>query len=272
MWYDNRTDNLKGGKTMLFAVDIGNTNMEFGVFQGETLIASFRLGTNRDITSDEIGLSVRQFLLIYEIDLADIEDVIITSVVPQMMYSIKNAMRKYLRKEPLIVQENIQVNIVNKYKNQTEVGADRLVNAYAAVRKYTGPLIVVDFGTATTFDVVDGDGAYLGGVIYPGIKISLDALTQKTSKLPTVQIVKPESVIGKTTVTSMQAGIVYGYTGAVINLIREIEAELGEKTTVIATGGLARMIGEQTNAFEKIEKTLTLEGLQMIYADYCNQK
>lgn len=253
---------------MLFAVDVGNTNMEFGVFDGAKLIASFRLGTNRDITSDEIGLFVRQFLLIHDVVLDDIEDVIITSVVPQIMHSMKNAMRKYLKKEPLIVQENISINIVNKYKNESEVGADRLVNAYAVAQKYKGPLIVVDFGTATTFDVIDREGAYLGGVIYPGIKISLDALTQKTSKLPTVQIVKPKSVIGKTTITSMQAGIVYGYTGAVINLIKEIEAELGEKTTVIATGGLARMIGEQTNVFEKIEKTLTLEGLQMIYEDY----
>jgi type III pantothenate kinase len=253
---------------MLFVVDIGNTNMEFGVFDQEDLIASFRLGTDRDVTSDELGLSIRQFFMIQEIRLEEIEDVIISSVVPQVIYSVKNAMRKYLQKEPLVVQENIKIDIVNKYANQSEVGADRLVDAYAAYQKYHTAMIVVDFGTATTFDVVDDDGAYLGGVIYPGIKISLDALVQKTSKLPTVQIKKPASVIGKTTVLSIQSGIIHGYSGAIINIISQLEAELGKKTTVIATGGLARMIGEQTNVFKEIDKTLTLDGLNMIYRNY----
>lgn len=257
---------------MLFAVDIGNTNMEFGIFDQDGLKVSFRLGTDRDITSDEVGLMIRQFFTIHNIDLSIIEDVLITSVVPQVVYSVKNAIRKYIGKEPLVIQENLQVDIVNKYDNQHEVGADRLVDAYAAYKKYGGNIIVVDFGTATTFDVIDADGAYLGGTIYPGIKISLDALVEKTSKLPKVQIEKPEHAIGKNTIMSMQSGIVHGYTGVVINIVKEIEKELGVKTKVIATGGLAKMIGQQTDIFEKIDRTLTLDGLYMIYEDYKEKK
>lgn len=257
---------------MLFAVDIGNTNMEFGIFDQDGLEVSFRLGTDRDITSDEVGLMIRQFFTIHNIDLSIIEDVLITSVVPQVVYSVKNAIRKYIGKEPLVIQENLQVDIINKYDNQHEVGADRLVDAYAAYKKYGGNIIVVDFGTATTFDVIDADGAYLGGTIYPGIKISLDALVEKTSKLPKVQIEKPEHAIGKNTIMSMQSGIVHGYTGVVINIVKEIEKELGVKTKVIATGGLAKMIGQQTDIFEKIDRTLTLDGLYMIYEDYKEKK
>ncbi len=253
---------------MLFTVDIGNTNIEFGVFENDSLKASFRLITNRDITSDEVGLNIRQFLTIYGIEVSAIQDVLISSVVPQVMYSVKNAMRKYLNLEPLVIQENISVNIANKYAHPAEVGADRLVNAYAAYRKYGGNLIVVDFGTATTFDVIDEEGAYLGGAIYPGVKISLDALVNKTSKLPKVEIAKPEQVIGTNTVMSMQSGVVYGYTGAVINIVAQMERELGCAATVVATGGLARMIGSQCDVFKVIDKTLTLDGMQMIYRDY----
>jgi type III pantothenate kinase len=250
---------------MLFVVDIGNTNMEFGVYEKDQLKISFRLVTNHDTTSDEIGLMIRQFFSIHHISLEMIEDVIITSVVPQVVYSVKNAMRKYLKKEPLIVQENLNIDIVNKYANQSEVGADRLVNAYAGFRKYGGGLIIVDFGTATTFDVIDKEGAYLGGVIYPGIKISLDALVQKTSKLPKVEIEAPQKNIGINTVMSMQSGIVNGYTGAVIHIIEQIEKELGYRTKVIATGGLAGLIGKQTNRIEQIDRSLTLDGLYWIY-------
>lgn len=253
---------------MLFVVDIGNTNMEFGIFEQDKLKASFRLITNHDVTSDEIGLMIRQFFSIHGISLEMIEDVLITSVVPQIVYSMKNAMRKYLNREPLIVQENLNIDIVNKYENKSEVGADRLVNAYAGYHKYGGGIIVVDFGTATTFDVIDQEGAYLGGIIYPGIKVSLDALVQKTSKLPKVEIEAPEKSIGTNTVMSMQSGIVHGYTGAVINIIRQIEQELGYHAKVIATGGLARFIGEQTDRIERIDRSLTLDGLCMIYREY----
>ena len=257
---------------MLFTVDIGNTNMEFGVFEKGKLLSSFRLVTNRNTTSDEVGLMVRQFFMTHDIKVSMIESVIITSVVPQVVYSVKNAMRKYLNLEPLIIQENIQVDINNKYSNQAEVGADRLVNAYAAYKKYGGNLIVVDFGTATTFDVIDEEGAYLGGSIYPGLRISLDALVEKTSKLPKVEISKPEKVIGTNTVMSMQSGIVYGYTGAVINIVNQIENELGKKMKVIATGGLAKIVASQSDVFSILDKTLTLDGLNYIYDNYKKNK
>ncbi|MBS7174974.1 type III pantothenate kinase [Massiliimalia timonensis] len=253
---------------MLLAVDIGNTNMEFGVFDQEQLKASFRLATHHDVTSDELGLSIRQFFLIHEILPETIEDVLISSVVPQVVYSVKNAMRKYLSIEPLIVQENFSIPIVNKYDNPSEVGADRLVNAYAGFRKYGGGIVVVDFGTATNFDVIDQEGAYLGGVLYPGIKISLEALVQRTSKLPKVEIEAPGRMIGTNTAMSMQSGIVYGYTGAVVRIIENISKELGYQPKVIATGGLARVIGEQTDIFSYIDRSLTLDGLCLIYRDY----
>ena len=258
----------KAGNRVLFAVDIGNTNMEFGVYDGETLIKSFRLVTRRDITSDEVGLTLRQFLSIYCISVEEIQDVIISSVVPEVIYSIKNAMRKYLHREPLIVQENIPVPIQNRYANQAEVGADRLVTAYSAYHKYGGNLVVLDFGTATTFDLVDGQGAYLGGAIFPGIKISLEALATRCSKLPRVEIAVPESVVGGNTVNAMQAGIVYGYSGAVIHIVRAMEQELGVKLRVVATGGLARIISEQSRVVDIIDRNLLLDGLAAIYQQF----
>lgn len=256
---------------MILTIDIGNTNMEFGIFHQGILQANFRLGTNRDITSDEIGLLATQFFNIHKIDPREVRDIIISSVVPQVMYSINNAMRKYFNKEPLIVGENLPIKIENKYDNKKEVGADRLVNSYSAIKKYGTPLIIVDFGTATTFDVVDKSGAYLGGVIYPGIKISMDALFKNAAKLPKVELNQVDSVIGKNTINSMQAGAIYGYIGAVKNIVSAIEDELGEKTKIIATGGLATYIDDFGKIFEKVDKTLTLDGLRMIYKEYKNE-
>ncbi len=256
---------------MLFAVDIGNTNMEFGVFEDNKRLASFRLATNYEITSDEIGLMIRQFLNVHDVKIERIKDVLIASVVPQVLYTVRNAMRKYLHKEAVVVHDDVSIDIVNKYKNPTEVGADRLVNAYAGLIKYGAPLIVVDFGTATTFDVINENGEYLGGIIYPGIKISLDALIQRASKLPKVEINKPQKIIGDTTINSIQSGVVLGYTGAVENIVKQIETELGNKCKVIATGGLASFIGQQTDIISVIDKYLTLEGLNMIYNNTINK-
>lgn len=251
---------------MLLAIDIGNTNIEFGVLEGEGVKARFRLGMNRDITSDEIGMFLMQFLTINHIEKGEIADVLITTVVPQVMYSVNNAMRKYLDKTPLIVGENLDCGVENLYDNPREVGADRLVNAVAAFARYGGPLVVVDFGTATTFDVVSKTGAYLGGAIYPGIKISLEALFEKTAKLPRVELVKTDSVIGKNTVGSMQAGVMFGYAGAVGHIVKNISAELGESARVIATGGLSSLISQmEPDMFFAVDRTLTLDGLRMIY-------
>lgn len=231
---------------MLLAIDIGNTNMEFGVFSGNEIIASFRLVTNRDITSDEIGLFTSQFFQENSLDRRDISDIVIASVVPQVMYSITNAVKKYFyNKVPLIVGDNLPFDIVNCYDNPRDVGADRLVAAIAAYKKYGGPLIVVDFGTATTFDAIGPAGEYLGGAIYPGIKISMDALFTKAAKLPRVELVRPASVIGRNTVTSLQSGAVNGYVGAVRNIVSLMKREMGGDVRVVATGGLAKLVGDE---------------------------
>lgn len=240
--------------------------MEFGVFDGEELSYSFRLGTNRDITSDEIGLMISQYFLLYGLDRAEVTDIVIASVVPQVMYSMNNAIKKYFnQKTPLIVGENLPIPVPNLYENPKEVGADRLVNAYAVQNKYAGPAIVVDFGTATTFDAIDANGAYLGGAIYPGIKISMDALFQKAARLPRIELINPGSVIGKTTVTSMQAGALYGYVGAVENIVARMKEQMGTHTRVIATGGFSRLIGSETLIFDRIDTKLTLTGLMLLY-------
>lgn len=253
---------------MLLAVDIGNTNMEFGVFDGSQMTASFRLGTNRDITSDEVGLFASQFFLNNGIDRNDIDDIIIASVVPQVMYSVSNAVKKYFsNKTPLVVMDNVKLDIINLYDNPENVGADRLVASIAAYNKYGGPVIVVDFGTATTFDVIGKSGEYLGGCIYPGIKISMDALFSKTAKLPRVELVRPKHVIGRNTIVSLQSGIVNGYVGAVTHILELIQEELGVKAHVIATGGLAKLIGNASDIFEAIDRTLVLDGLRIIYEE-----
>ncbi len=258
--------------TVILALDIGNTNMEFGLFEGRELRFSFRLGTNRDATSDEIGIMAAQFFAATNVDRKAVEEVLISSVVPQVMYSVNNAMVKYFGRRPLVVGANLPVRIENRYGNPSEVGSDRLVAALGAYRKYGGPLIVVDFGTATTFDAVSGDGAYLGGAIYPGIKISMDALFQKASKLPKVELVDPGKVIGTTTVSSMQAGAMYGYQGAVLNIVERMRQEMGANAKVIATGGLSQMIDPKKEIFDTIDRRLMLDGLIMIYEDYCESR
>lgn len=250
----------------VLVIDIGNTNMEFGVFVGDSLQHKFRLSTNKAITSDELGLSVTQFFALNGLDRFQVQDIVISSVVPQLNYTVQNMVRKYFDKEALLVGENLPVDIVNRYGNPSEVGADRLVTAVAACHKYGAPLIVVDFGTATTFDVVDCDGAYLGGAIYPGLKISMDALVERTAKLPRVEIEVPETgAIGVSTVTSMQSGIIYGYAGAVSNIVDKLSQQLGAPAKVVGTGGLAKTVGQEYHNFCAIDKTLILDGIKLLY-------
>ena len=250
---------------MLLAIDVGNTNTVMGIFDGEREVSHFRITTNYTRTSDETGMLLLQFFASCGVTKDDITDVIIASVVPPVMYSLEHSIRKYLGINPMVVGPDTVTGINVKYDNPKEVGADRIVNAVAAFNKYGGPIIIVDFGTATTFCVVTENADYLGGVICAGIKISMDALVSKTSKLPRVEILKPKSVIGKTTVASMQSGAVYGYVGQVENIIREINEELGVKAKVIATGGLAGMISKETDMIDVVERSLTLEGLRLIF-------
>jgi len=250
---------------MLLTIDIGNTNIEFGIFEGETLAGVFRLGTKRDITSDEVGLFTAQYFEIKGWALSAVDDVVIGSVVPQVNYSVSSAVLKYFGREPYIVGENLFCPIKNLYESPDEVGADRLIDAYAAYHKYGGPLVIVDFGTATTCEAVSAAGEYLGGTIFPGIKISLEALFEKAAKLPRIELTDPGVAIGRSTVQSMQAGAVLGYAGAIENTVNHIKAELPGSAKTVATGGLSRLFAKAAPIFDVVDTRLTLDGLKLIY-------
>ena len=239
--------------------------MVFGLYEGEYLRGTFRISTNAERTSDELGMQISQYYHFHGIDRSRTRAVIIASVVPPVMYTLINAIRKYLRVQPVIAGRDVDIGIENCYANPREVGADRLVNAVSAVRKYGKPLVIVDIGTATTFDAIDADGAYQGGAIFPGIKVAMEALFLKASKLPRVDIERPERAIGKTTVQSMQSGAVRGYVGALSGIISDIRDELGGNARVVATGGMGRMMAEYCDLIDEVDPNLTLEGLRLIY-------
>lgn len=251
---------------MILVCDVGNTNTVLGVYQGKTLLKDWRISTDKNKTSDEYGLILDQLFKYNGINIDDIEGVIISSVVPNLMHSLHAMSVKYLNKEALIVGPGIKTGINIKYDNPREVGADRIVNAVAAYEKYGGPLIIVDFGTATTFCAISKTGEYEGGIISPGIIISSDALFQRTAKLPKVELIKPEKVINKNTVSSLQSGIVYGYVGLVDYIVERMKLEMdGEVKEVVATGGLSTLIASESKTITKIDKLLTLDGLRIIY-------
>lgn len=251
---------------MILVIDVGNTNTVFGVYDGKKLLNHWRMETSKGKTSDEYGMFIVSLLSYEKIDVGKIEAVVIASVVPPIMYSLEHAIRKYFKLEPMVVGPGIKTGINIKYENPREMGADRIINAVAALELYGGPLIIVDFGTATTFCAVSSKGEYLGGVICPGIKISAEALFQKTAKLPKIDLVKPETVIGRNTVSSMQSGIIYGYVGEVDYIVRRMKKEMKEDNIkVIATGGLARLIASESETIDEINGLLTLEGLRIIY-------
>ncbi len=251
---------------MLLVVDVGNTNVTLGVYEGKTLRVNWRLSTNKDSSADEIGMLLLGLMEHDNISPLQIEDVIISSVVPPVMYSLNHAMRKYLNKTPMVVDSSVKSNLTIRYDNPKEVGADRIVNAIGAIAEYKTPMVIVDFGTATTFCVINDKNEYLGGAILPGIKISMSALFERTAKLPRIEIAKPTHAIGTNTVDSMQAGVYYGYVGGVDYTVSKIKEELGrDDVTVIATGGLARMIAEDSKTIQHIDTKLTLKGLYTIY-------
>jgi len=251
---------------MILTIDVGNTNTVAGFFDNGKLAASFRIATDKQKSSDEIGLLILQFMSHDGIKKSQISDIIISSVVPPIMHSLVNACSRYLGRKPIVIGKDISPAIDVKLDNPREVGADRLVNAVAAKVKYGAPLIIVDFGTATTFCAIDKSGDYVGGVIATGIKISMDALFEKAAKLPRVEIVKPKKVIGTNTVASMQSGAVYGYVGQVEYIVARIREELNAADCkVVATGGLATLIAEHTDSIDFVDGLLTLDGLRMIY-------
>lgn len=253
---------------MLLTVDIGNTNMVFGIFKETEMLGSFRLSTNSTATSDELGIMAVAYFERFGYRAEDVKACIIGSVVPQVMYSITSAIIKYFGVEPLVVGTDVDAGLKfdPRCYETGGLGTDRAVNCIAALEKYGGPFLILDFGTATTIDAVDPNGIYLGGTIGPGLQVSLDALVSRTAMLPRVELQVPPTVLGRNTVEQIQAGVVAGYVGNMEYLVSQIIAEMGcEDIKVIATGGLSRMIAQRTDRINIVDTRLTLDGLQMIY-------
>lgn len=251
---------------MILVVDIGNTNIVLGVYRGSELLHHFRLSTARQSTVDEYGVMIHNLFNMSNLSFRDVEGVIISSVVPPLVQVIVEMCVKFIGKEPLLVGPGIKTGLNLRYENPREVGADRIVNAVAAIEQYKCPLVVVDFGTATTFDCIDGGANYLGGAIVPGLGISTEALYLRASKLPRIELEKPKKVIGRNTVHAMQAGIIFGYAGQVEGIVRRIKLEMNAPVLkVIATGGLASLIASETECIDEVNPMLTLEGLRIIY-------
>ncbi len=250
---------------MLLVIDVGNTNTVVGVFDGEKLVQSWRVRTVANHTVDEYGMLIYSLYKSSKISTKSISDIIISCVVPPMLNILEPLCEKYFHIKPLIVEPGIKTGMPIQYDNPREVGADRIVNAVAAFEKYKTDLIIVDFGTATTFDYVSVKGEYLGGCIAPGIVISSEALFERASKLPRVEFKKPKTIIAKDTISSMQAGIMFGYAGLVDGIVERMKAEVKSNPTVIATGGLAGVIAPETKCIEIVDENLTLEGLRIIH-------
>ncbi len=251
---------------MLLAVDVGNTNITLGVFEERELIATFRMMTKIARTSDEYGLFIRELLLSRSILPEDIDDVIISSVVPNIMHSFKNGIIKYINVTPIMVGAGTKTGIKIATANPREVGPDRIVDLVAAYETYGGPLIVIDFGTATTYDLILEDGSFVAGITSPGIRICANALWSDTAALPEVEIKKPDSILAKDTISSMQAGLVYGYIGQTEYIIKKIKEESGIKDIkVVATGGLGKIIADATEEIHIYDAALTMNGLRLIY-------
>ncbi|MBP1764525.1 MAG: coaX [Firmicutes bacterium] len=250
---------------MLLVFDVGNTNIVLGVYDKETLLYHWRISSDKQKTSDEYGILLHNLFAFRGINMRDIKAVAISSVVPPLIVPLTRMCQRYFFVDPLLVGPGVKTGICIKYENPREVGADRIVNAMAAFQKYGGPLIIVDFGTATTFCYVSANADYLGGAIAPGIGISTDALFQRAAKLPRIELAVPRSVICRNTITSMQSGIIFGFVGQVDEIVRRMKKEAGEDAKVVATGGLANLIAQESSTINVVEPFLTLEGLRLLY-------
>lgn len=251
---------------MILVIDVGNTNITFGVYEKERLVTTFRMMTKQPRTSDEYGISLRELLRSNNVGTDDIEGVIIASVVPNIMHALTGAIVRYMGHNPIIVGPGIKTGIRIVTENPREIGADRIVDAVAAYEKYGGPVLVLDFGTATTYDLVTEDGCFTAGITAPGIRISAKALWEDTAKLPEIEIKKPASILAQETISSMQAGLVYGQIGQTEYIVAQVKKESGySDLKVVATGGLGRLISEETEAIQIYDSALTLDGLRFIY-------
>lgn len=251
--------------SLIFVFDVGNTNIVLGVYDQEELKHHWRIETNRHRTEDEFGMIVKNLFDHVQLSFSDIDGIIISSVVPPIMFSLERMCQKYFRIKPLVVGPGIKTGLDIKYENPREVGADRIVNAVAAIHEYGSPLIIVDFGTATTYCYINEHNQYMGGAIAPGIGISTEALYSRAAKLPRIEISRPDDVIGKNTVSAMQAGILYGYVGQVEGIVKRMKDKSSVQPKVIATGGLANLIAQESSVIDIVDPFLTLKGLQLIY-------
>lgn len=251
--------------SLIFVFDVGNTNIVLGVYDQEDLKHHWRIETNRHRTEDEFGMIVKNLFDHVQLSFSDIDGIIISSVVPPIMFSLERMCQKYFHIKPLVVGPGIKTGLDIKYENPREVGADRIVNAVAAIHEYGSPLIIVDFGTATTYCYINDNSQYMGGAIAPGIGISTEALYSRAAKLPRIEISRPDDVIGKNTVSAMQAGILYGYVGQVEGIVKRMKDKSAVPPKVIATGGLANLIAQESNVIDIVDPFLTLKGLQLIY-------
>jgi type III pantothenate kinase len=251
---------------MLLAIDVGNTNTVFAVFKDRELVGTWRLSSENERTSEEYALALSKLMELDKLEFSDISGVIISNVVPQTAFPLKNFCRRYFNIEPLVVGEkSVILNVDVKLERPIEVGADRLVNAVAAYKLYKKAVVIIDFGTATTFDVIDSKGAYLGGVISPGVNLSIEALHRAAAKLPEVAVEKPTKVIGNNTITAMQSGVYWGYVSMIEGIIARIKEEFGGEVTTVATGGLAPLFAKATQVIDELECDLTIRGLLEIY-------
>ncbi|MBL0385385.1 type III pantothenate kinase [Tumebacillus sp. ITR2] len=250
---------------MILVLDVGNTNITLGVFKDRELLVHWRIATIRERTEDEMGILIKNLFADRGFNHEDIEGVAISSVVPPLMFALERMSIKYFGHKPITVGPGVKTGLNIKYENPREVGADRIVNAVAALEKYGAPLIIVDFGTATTFCVLNEKGDYMGGVVAPGIGISTEALYNKAAKLPRIEIARPPSVVGRNTVTSMQSGVLYGFTGQVDGIVGRIKKEFNLPFKVVATGGLSGLIAAESYEIEIKDDDLTLDGLRIIW-------
>ena len=250
---------------MILAMDVGNTNIKTALFDGKEMYKYWRMSTNINSTSDEYGIRLSSMFAYEGVPTSAVDGIVVSSVVPTVNFTIEHMLQNYFGKTPLFVAPGVKTGINIRYENPRELGSDRIANAVAAYDEYGGPCIFIDFGTATTFGVVDQGGSFLGGLICPGIKLSSEALVTGTAKLPRFEFIRPDAVIGKTTLTNLQSGMYYGYVGLVRNIVRKIRQELGQEAYVVATGGMAVLIAEESRAIDKLDGLLTLKGLRLIY-------
>jgi len=250
---------------MLLAVDVGNTQTHIGAFRGEELVEHWRFATVRSSTADELGAALANLLALRGLGFEDLTASVASSTVPQLGPEWLQTAEHYLGHEMLLVGPGVKTGMPIRYENPREIGADRLVNAVAAVERFGPPCIVVDFGTAITFDIVSPEGEYLGGIIAPGVEISMEALTERAAKLPKVELAEPRALIGKSTIEAIRSGVVYGFAGQVDAIVRRLRAELGEQAEAVATGGLAEHIVPHTETIDAVDDLLTLTGLRLIH-------